>query len=92
MQDNIFTVINDDGTETENEILFTFKNDNTGKNYMAYTDNTLDEDGNTKVYLGSFIPEESDTTLYPIETQEEWDYAEMLFNMIMQQSSEDDTP
>ena len=45
-----FTVTDDAGKEVECEVLFTFESDETKKNYMVYTDNTTDEQGNTKVY------------------------------------------
>ena len=51
-----FTVINSDGFEVECEVLFTFESEETGKNYIVYTDNTVDEDGNTKVYASIYDP------------------------------------
>ena len=45
-----FKVVNDEGKEIECETLFTFESDETGKSYIVYTDNTVDEEGNTKVY------------------------------------------
>ena len=50
LQENVFTVVNDEGKEVKCEILFTYEDEKTKKNYIAYTDNTLDEEGNTKVY------------------------------------------
>ena len=41
-----FNVIDDNGNNIECEILFTFESDETGKNYIVYTDNTTDEHGN----------------------------------------------
>ena len=38
-----FKITNDEGQEVECEVLFTFESDETGKNYMVYTDNTVDE-------------------------------------------------
>ncbi len=46
-----FKVIDDQGKEIECEVLFTFESDETGKNYIVYTDNTTDEEGNTKYML-----------------------------------------
>ena len=45
-----FTVINGKGKEIECEVLFTFESKETGKNYIIYTDNTLDKSGNIKVH------------------------------------------
>ena len=40
-----FKVVNDEGREVECEVLFTFESDETKKNYIVYTDNTIDEEG-----------------------------------------------
>lgn len=71
-QDNTFTIINDKGEEVQCEVLFTYTNEETGYDYIAYTDHTSDEDGNTKVYASIFNPEEENPVLLPIETEEEW--------------------
>ena len=44
--ENKFKVVDKEGNETTFEILFTFESDETKKNYMVYTDNTKDDDGN----------------------------------------------
>ena len=69
---NTFTIIADDGKEVTCEILFTYEDEKTKKNYIAYTDNTTDDDGNIKVYASIFNPEEENPVLIPIETDEEW--------------------
>ena len=46
---NTFTVMNDKGEEVTCEVLFTFESEETKKNYIVYTDNTTDDDGNVKV-------------------------------------------
>lgn len=86
MQGNTFTVINDSGKEIKCEILFTYENEKTGVNYIAYTDNTTDEDGNTKVYASIFDPEQKDPELLPIETEEEW----QLINSILESLTDSD--
>lgn len=86
MQDNTFTVINDTGEEIKCEILFTYENEKTGVNYIAYTDNSTDEDGNTKVYASIFDPEQEDPELLPIETEEEW----QLINSILESLTDSD--
>ena len=72
VQDNTFTIVNDEGKEIKCEILFTYEDEKTKKNYIAYTDNTTDEDGNIKVYASIFNPEEENPVLLPIESEEEW--------------------
>ena len=75
-----FKVINDEGKEVECEVLFTFESDETKKNYIVYTDNTLDDDGNTKVYASIYNPDEDETKLIPIETEKEWKIIETILD------------
>lgn len=77
-----FKVMNDDGIEVEFEVLFTFESEETGKNYIVYTDNTLDEDDNTKVFASIYNPDEEETVLQPIETDEEWAIIEKILDAL----------
>ena len=81
-QENTFTIVNDKGEEVKCEILFTYEDEKTKKNYMAYTDNTLDEDVNTKVYASIYNPEEENPVLLPIETDEEWKLIEGILSSL----------
>ena len=73
-----FRIMNDENEEVECEVLLTFESNETGKNYIVYTDNTLDEEGNTKVYASIYDPLEPNTKLQPIETEEEWELIETI--------------
>ena len=81
-QDSTFTIVNDNGEEIKCEILFTYEDEKTKKNYIAYTDNTLDDEGNTKVYASIFNPEEENPVLLPIETDEEWKLIEGILTSL----------
>ena len=81
---NKFKVIDKDGNEIECEVLFTFESDETKKNYMVYTDNTLDEEGNTKVYAAIYNPELDKQKLIPIETDKEWKIIETILEQLQQ--------
>ena len=83
-----FKIIGDDGKEIECEVLFTFESDETKKNYIVYTDNTLDEQGNTKVYASIYNPNEENTNLIPIETDKEWKIIETILDELQQQARE----
>ena len=87
-QDNTFTVIGDDGKEIKCEVLFTYEDEKTKKNYIAYTDNTLDEEGNTKVFASIFNPEEENPVLLPIETDEEWKLIEGILSSLTSETNE----
>ena len=79
-----FKIFNDEGQEVECEVLFTFESDETKKNYMVYTDNTLDEEGNTKVYAAIYNPELDKQKLIPIETDKEWKIIETILEQLQQ--------
>lgn len=84
-----FKVTNDEGKEVECEVLFTFESDETKKNYIVYTDNTIDEEGNTKVYASIYNPEEEATKLLPIETEKEWKIIETILDELQNEANKD---
>lgn len=86
-----FKVINDEGNEVECEVLFTFDSDETKKSYIAYTDNTVDEMGNTKVYASIYTPNENPVNLIPIETEKEWKIIETILNTLQEQAKENNS-
>lgn len=82
-----FKVVDKDGRQLDCEALFMFESPETKKNYIVYTDNSLDEEGNTKVYASIYNPaslkvdEGSDLAaleLSPIETDKEWKIIETI--------------
>lgn len=82
-----FKVVNDEGKEVECEVLFTFESDETGKNYIVYTDNTVDEEGNTKVYASIYNPDQDETKLLPIETDKEWKIIETILEELQNEAA-----
>ncbi len=83
-----FKVFDDNGKEIECEVLFTFESDETNKNYMVYTDNTTDEEGNTKVYASIYDPNATETKLIPIETEKEWKIIETILEELQAKVAE----
>ena len=88
-QENVFTIVNDEGKEIKCEILFTYEDEKSKKNYIAYTDNTLDEAGNTKVYASIYNPLEENPVLLPIETDEEWKLIEGILTSLSNEDNAD---
>ena len=82
-----FKVISDEGKEIECEVLFTFESDETKKNYIVYTDNTVDEEGNTKVYASIYNPDQDETKLLPIETDKEWKIIETILEELQNETA-----
>ena len=89
MKDEIMTfkVLDENNKEIECEVLFTFESDETGKNYIVYTDNTIDEEGNTKVYASIYNPNEEETKLLPIESEKEWKIIETILEELQNEAS-----
>lgn len=85
-----FTVFNEDGETIECEVLFTFESEDSQKNYIVYTDNTLDEDGFTKVYASVFNPEDENMELLPI-TEEEWELVDGLLQEMQAEMDEEES-
>lgn len=72
MKDKMYLkLIDEDGKEIECEIIIAFKWTKTNKNYIVYTDNTKDENGNLNIYAGIYNSSNK-TRLDSIETEEEW--------------------
>lgn len=82
---NSFTVINDEGKEVLCDVLFTFDSEETGKSYIAYTDNTKDEEGNVQVYASIYNPEEENPELIPIESDKEWKVIETILETLQEE-------
>lgn len=81
-----FKVIDENGKEIECEVLFTFDSDETNKSYIVYTDETTDEEGNTKVYASTYTPNSENLNLQPIETDKEWKIIETILNELQEEA------
>ena len=69
MEQNSFTIINEEGKEVKYDVLFTFQSEETNKDYIVYTDNTKDEEGNVQVYASIYHSEAEHSKLEVIETE-----------------------
>ncbi len=82
MEQNSFTIINEEGKEVKYDVLFTFQSEETNKDYIVYTDNTKDEEGNVQVYASIYHPEEEHSKLEAIETDQEWKIIDTILKTI----------
>lgn len=85
-KENTFKVIDKEGKEIEFKVLFTFESDETKKNYMVYTDNSKDDEGNIRVYASVFVPEAEPLELLPVETEREWKIIETILQSIEEEN------
>lgn len=85
MKKNTFTMLDENGNEVVYDVLFTFESDETGKNYIVYTDNTKDEVGNIEVYASIYHPEDGNGRLEAIETEKEWKIIETILETLQEE-------
>ena len=71
--------------EREFDILFTVESEETNKHYIAYTDNSKDENGKLVVYASSYDPKDENTELFPIETEKEWKIIETILTTLQEE-------
>ena len=64
------------GEEKECDILYTFKSDNTNKNYLLCS-----EDG-IKVFSFIYYPNDREKGIAKITNQEDWDEVEKFINLV----------
>jgi uncharacterized protein YrzB (UPF0473 family) len=88
MEEKSFTMMNAEGKETKYDVLFTFDSEETNKSYIAYTDNTYDEDGNIQVYASTYDPSSEEMILGEIKTDKEWKVIETILDTIQQEIKE----
>lgn len=85
MKENTFKMMTEDGQEVMCNVLFTFDSDETGKSYIAYTDNTFEEDGSIKAYAAVYHPDDLNKGFEPIETEKEWKVVETILETIQEE-------
>lgn len=78
IKENELILKDENGKEMKYEILATVESKENNKNYVVFTDNSLDEDGCIITYASIYDPTGEDKKLYPIESEEEWDFIEKL--------------
>lgn len=85
MKKNTFSMIDENGNEVIYDVLFTFESEETNKNYIVYTDNTKDENGNIEVYASIYDPENPQSRLEAIETEKEWKVIETILETLQEE-------
>ncbi len=84
----IMSIVLEDGSIDEVEVLLTFEFTDTKKEYVVYTKNETDEAGNVTIYVASLIRVEGqDPKLGSVETDEEW---ARIKNVLKELSKDDD--
>ena len=77
----IFTTLSN-GMKQEFNVIFTFKNELTQKDYIVYTDNSTDEYNKLRIYASIYDPVTLKFLGNP-ETKNEWDEIYRLLDKIL---------
>ena len=85
MKKNSFSMIDENGKEVVYDVLFTFESEETNKNYIVYTDNTKDENGNIEVYASIYDPDDPKSKLEAIKTDKEWKVMETILDTLQEE-------
>ena len=77
LEEMSFEVMLDDGTKKKVDVVLTFQSDD-NRNFMVYTDNETDEEGNLKTYASMYDEVENGVNLIPIENDKDWKLVELV--------------
>lgn len=71
-QKKILSIVLEDGTVDEVELLLAFEFNDTKKEYAVYTKNERDESGNITIYVSSVTRDGDKVHLGSVETDDDW--------------------
>ena len=66
-----FTIINKEGKQIVCEVIATYHDDETNKDYIVYTDGSVNEEKQLSLYYSLYKKEEDSIKLIDIETMED---------------------
>ncbi|MBR4672546.1 MAG: DUF1292 domain-containing protein [Bacilli bacterium] len=68
----IMSIVLEDGSIDEVEVLLSFKFTDTNTEYMVYTKNETDDNGNITIYVASVDRSTGEPRLGSVDSEEEW--------------------
>ena len=81
----IFEAINDSGEKIECEVIMIYNCIQNGNDYLFYTDNNYDEEGNLNLYASRYLGEDNGKMiLEEIDDENEWE----LLDKVLEQAKE----
>lgn len=84
MEDNKIEITDNDGNVQQLTVMSLIEDPNEEKTYMIYTDNTLDEDKELKIYASIVNRDEDDNfTLEPLDDYSKMDFITKKIDEIM---------
>ena len=68
----IMSIVNENGDTEEVEVVLAFEFKDNKKEYVVYTKNEKDENGNVTVYVSNVDRSQGEPKLMGVESEEEW--------------------
>lgn len=68
----VMSIVSNDGSIEEVEVIIAFEFKDTGKEYVVYTKNERDENENVTVYVSNIDRSGADAKLLGVESEAEW--------------------
>ena len=81
-----FVVIDEKGNQVECEPLFTFESEETGKQYVVYTDHSKDKNGNVRIFASIYNMNDKGGEFLPITDENEWKVIETILESIQEET------
>ena len=81
-------IIKDDGTTEEVELIISFEFDSDNKEYLVYTKNEQDDNGNTTLYCASLDRSGDIPQMHSIESDEEWSRVKDVLRQLAKDNQE----
>jgi len=69
---NVMVTTMQDGSKEEVEVLLAFKFNDNNKEYVIYTKNEVDENGNVTIYISNVIRNGDNVSLTTVADDNEW--------------------
>ena len=79
---NLQTVTTKDGKKIEYDVILTFKNEITNKDYIVYTDNQIDNQNKLRIFAAIYNPLTNQFLEVP-ESKEEWNEIYRLLDKVL---------
>ena len=78
-ENRTFVALDENGNERECEVIMFYQNDENNMNYIFYTDNQLDQEGNLNLYASRYFGEDGKgMVLEEIVDENEWNSLEKV--------------
>ena len=68
----VMTILKEDGSREEVNVVLAFEFKDTGKEYVVYTKNEKDENDNVTVYVSNVDRSSGEAKLLGVDDEEEW--------------------